>query len=82
MMSDFFPIIRGNASVPSGQNRRFNNFAPLNKGLANAQPDYYNDSHPLELDSRVRSDLEPYIVPSKRQHAPSTPELLHGGEGA
>jgi hypothetical protein len=81
MMSNVFPIIKGNAAIPSGQNRLFKNFAPLNKGLADAKPDYYNGSRPVELDSRVRSDLGPYIVPSKRQHAPLLPNFFMEAKG-
>ena len=81
VMSDVFPIISGNASVWSAQNRPFNNFAPLHEGLANAKPDYYNGSRPVELDSRVRGTLGPYIVPSKQQHAPLLPNFFMEAKG-
>ncbi|KAF2228941.1 hypothetical protein EV356DRAFT_571524 [Viridothelium virens] len=56
VMRDVIPIIRGNTSVPAGGNRLFTNLEPLAFGIATAKPDYYNGSHPSELDSRVRPD--------------------------
>jgi len=76
VMSTVFPIIRGNAPIPSGENRLFNNLAPLNSDLAAAKPDYYNGTRPTEIDPRVRKDLKPYIVPSKREHAPLLPNFF------
>ncbi|KAK3081884.1 hypothetical protein LTS18_013756 [Coniosporium uncinatum] len=70
VMSTVFPLIRGNAAIPSGENRLFNNLAPLSSDLAAAKPDYYNGTRPTEIDPRVRRDLKSFIVPSKREHAP------------
>ncbi|KAK3064128.1 hypothetical protein LTS18_009879 [Coniosporium uncinatum] len=70
VMSMVFPLIRGNAAIPSGENRLFNNLVPLSSDLAAAKPDYYNGTRPTEVDPRVREDLKTYIVPSKREHAP------------
>jgi hypothetical protein len=75
VMSNIFLIIRGNAAVPSGQNRRFSNFKPLTKGIADAQPDYFNGSRPEEVDFRFRTDLRGYIVPSKRRQTPLIPNF-------
>jgi len=76
VMSTLFPLIRGNAVIPSGENRLFNNLAPLSSDLAAAKPDYYNGTRPTEIDPRVRTDLKPFIVPSKREHAPVLPNFF------
>jgi hypothetical protein len=61
--SKVFPIIEGNTNIPSGQDEVFNHVQPLASGISNAKPDYYYGSRPTELDSRVRRDLAPYIIP-------------------
>ncbi|KAK3077018.1 hypothetical protein LTS18_011421 [Coniosporium uncinatum] len=81
VMSTVFPIIRGNASIPSGENRLFNDSAPLNSDLAAAKRDYYNGTGPRKVDPRVREDLKPFIVPSKREHAPLLPNFFMEAKG-
>ncbi|KAK3078889.1 hypothetical protein LTS18_006358, partial [Coniosporium uncinatum] len=76
VMSTVFPLIRGNAAIPSGENRLFNNLVPLSSDLAAAKPDYYNGTRPTEVDPRVREDLKTYIVPSKREHTPLLPNFV------
>jgi hypothetical protein len=85
VMTNVFPIIRGNADILSGQARLFNNFEPLSEGVAKAKPNYYNGSRPVELDLHVRRDLGPYIVPSTQQHTPVLPNFfmeVNGHDGS
>ncbi|KAL9077322.1 MAG: hypothetical protein Q9157_003389 [Trypethelium eluteriae] len=76
VMRDVIPIIRGNTSVPAGGNRLFTNLEPLAFGIATAKPDYYNGSHPSELDSRVRREIGHYIMPSTSSHTPMLPNFF------
>lgn len=77
MKSDVIPLIAGETSTPSVHNRLFTNLATMTDGdTSAAQPDYYHGSRPAELNRRVRNDLKPYIVPSKRLNEPLLPNFF------
>jgi len=82
--SDVFPIIRGRAVIPSGQNEKFNHLTSLAGNISNAQPDYYNGSRPAQLHPDVRRDLGPYIIPCTDTSRPLLPNFfteLKGPDG-
>jgi hypothetical protein len=81
VLSNVFPIIRGNPAIPSGENRRFTNLESLASGISAAQPDYYNGSRPTEVEPRVRSDLGSYIMPSRQQQTPLLPNFFTEAKG-
>lgn len=75
--SEVIPLIAGEGSIPSVHNRLFTNLATMTDDATSAtQPDYYDGSRPTELNRRVRNDLKPYIVPSKRLHEPLLPNFF------
>jgi hypothetical protein len=75
--SEVIPLIAAETSIPSVHNRLFTNRATMTDGATSAaQPDYYDGSRPAELNRRVRNDLKPYIVPSKKLHEPLLPNFF------
>lgn len=68
-MSTIFPIIRGDAAIPSGQTLLFKNLDPLNSDFVTARLDFYDGSRPSDLDLRMRKDFGRYISPSKKVNA-------------
>ncbi|OCK78089.1 hypothetical protein K432DRAFT_418204 [Lepidopterella palustris CBS 459.81] len=82
VMGNVFPIIKGNANIPSGHNRPFGNLAPLTDGtLVDPKPDFYDGSRPIELDRHVRNELGPHIAPSRRLTAPLLPNFSMEAKG-
>ena len=76
-MRDVFPIIEGNASIPSGKNKFFNNQEPLTRyNLVDAKPDSYDGARPTQIHQRIRDDIGPYIIPLKMEHAPALPNFF------
>lgn len=69
--SNVFPLIRGRETVPYGQDHCFNHLEPLAPNISDPKPDYYNGSRPSQINSDVRNDLGPYIVPCNNQHRPA-----------
>ncbi|KAF2185822.1 hypothetical protein K469DRAFT_631719 [Zopfia rhizophila CBS 207.26] len=75
--SDVIPLIAGKSTIPSVHNRLFTNLATMTDDATSAaKPDYYDGSRPTELNQRVRKDLKPYIVPSRRLHEPLLPNFF------
>jgi hypothetical protein len=81
VMSQVFPIITGKTNIPSGYNQVFNNLEPIGDHISNAQPDYYNGSRPAEIHSKVRDDLERYIIPSSQRHRHALPNFFTEAKG-
>lgn len=77
VMSKVFPIIAGNAAIPSKENLVFGNLKHLTDGsITKAQPDFYDGSRPSDLHKDVREKLGPYIVPSTNTAAPCLPNFF------
>jgi len=77
VMSKSFPVITGDAKIPSQQNIKFGNLKDLTDGsLTNAQPDFYDGSRPAALRSQIRNELDSYIVPSTNKSAPCLPNFF------
>ena len=77
IMSTVFPVIHGNARIPSARNLVFGNLQPLTSGnFVDAKPDFFDGARPAQIDPRIRADLGPYITPSTQQHAPALPNFF------
>ncbi|EGC44217.1 conserved hypothetical protein [Histoplasma capsulatum var. duboisii H88] len=76
VMSSVFPIIRGNADIPYEEDKLFGNLERFADGIVNAMPDFYDGAHAAQLDHRVRSELNSYIVPSTQHNAPILPNFF------
>lgn len=64
-MGDVFPVIQGNACIPSAKNLIFGNLEPLIHGnLVDAKSDFYKGAHPAQIDLRIREELGSYIKPA------------------
>lgn len=82
VMTNAFPIIRGDSNIPSGINRMFGNLAPLTDGtIVDPQPDFYYGAHPQQLDPSVRTQLSSYVVPSTNPNAPIAANNFTEGKG-
>lgn len=82
VMSKAFPVITGSANIPSAENLPFGNLKDLTDGsLVKARPDFYDGSHPAEIDEPIRKDLGSYIVPSTNTAAPCLPNFFTEGKG-
>lgn len=82
VMSKAFPIIIGDADIPSQENIPFGNLKDLTDGsITKAKPDFYDGSQPAALDKRIREELGPYIVPSSNKSAPCLPNFFAEGKG-
>lgn len=72
-----FPVIQGDARIPSARNMVFGNLEPLIHGnFVDAKPDSYDGAHPAQIDRRIREVLGPYIIPSTHQQAPALPNFF------
>ncbi|TKA64436.1 hypothetical protein B0A49_10134 [Cryomyces minteri] len=81
-MSAVFPIIAGNADIPSQEDVMYTNLAPLTDGTITApMPDFYDGALPQQLDRRVRNELGQYIVPSKNFSTPALPNFFAEAKG-
>jgi hypothetical protein len=81
-MTYAFPIIRGEADIPSSTQRLFGNLAPLTDNtIVNAKPDFCYKARPEQFDSLIREELNSYIIPSTNQSAPILPNNSTEGKG-
>lgn len=72
-----FPIISGDADIPSAGELPFGNLKPLTDGtLVDAKPDFYDGACPAQIDRRIRAGLGSSIIPSTQQHAPALPNFF------
>ncbi|KAL2433920.1 hypothetical protein ABEF95_012877 [Exophiala dermatitidis] len=79
-----FPFIAGNeinhraeADLP------LKNLTPFDKGLSELKPDLYHGASASAIHPRVRTDLGPYIIPSKADTSrPAVPNFFFEGKSA
>ena len=77
VMGAVFPVIQGDACIPSARNMVFGNLEPFTQGnFVDAKPDSYDGAHPAQIDRRIREVLGPYITPSTQQQAPALPNFF------
>ena len=77
VMRKSFPIISGNANIPSAGELPFGNLKPLTDGtLVDAKPDFYDGARPAQIDRRIRAELGSYITPSTQYQAPALPNFF------
>ncbi|KAJ9656080.1 hypothetical protein H2201_008652 [Coniosporium apollinis] len=82
IMSSVLPIIAGSGDIPSQENIKYTNLAPLTDGTITApKPDFYDGVRPEQLDRRVRNELGRYIVPSKNLSTPALPNFFVEAKG-
>ncbi|KAI4160259.1 MAG: hypothetical protein LQ342_005851, partial [Letrouitia transgressa] len=82
VMSKVFPIIAGTAEIPSQENLYFGNLKDLTDGsITKAKPDFYDGSHPTELNAQIRKQLSEYIEPSTKKTVPLLPNFFAEGKG-
>lgn len=82
VMSKAFPIITGNADIPSQENLYFGNLKDLtDSSITKAKPDFYDGARPAELNKQVREQLSEYIEPSTKRNAPLLPNFFMEGKG-
>lgn len=71
-MGDIFPVIQGNAHIPSAKNIVFGNLKPLTHcNFVGAKPDSYDGARPAQMHRQIREELGSYITPSSQQQAPA-----------
>ena len=72
-----FPIISGDAEIPSAVELPFGNLEPLTDGtLVDAKPDFYDGARPAQIDRRIRIELGSSIIPSAQHQAPALPNFF------
>ncbi|KAL8765915.1 MAG: hypothetical protein Q9209_007158 [Squamulea sp. 1 TL-2023] len=72
-----FPIISGDADIPSAGELLFGNLKPLTDGtLVDAKPDFYDGARPAQIDRQIRAELGSYITPSAQHQAPALPNFF------
>lgn len=77
VMIDVFPVIQGNAQIPSAKNIVFGNLDRLTPGnLVDAKPDFYDGACPTQIHRQIRKELGSYITPSPQQQAPALPNFF------
>lgn len=77
VMSDIFPIIRGNANIPNEGNLPFTNLDSITDSVTvDAVPDLYDGTHPNDVDKDVRQALSKVIVPTNHGRAPLAPNFF------
>lgn len=82
VMSNAFRIIAGSTDIPSQQNLLFGNLEQLTDGsITQAQPDFYDGSHPADINAHIREELGSFIVPSTNTAAPCLPNFFAEGKG-
>ena len=84
VMESVVPIITGSKDKDyfSASNIEFNNLHLFDKDLSKPKPDKYYGAKPANIDTRVRRDLDKYIVPSKRKELPAAPNFFLEGKSA
>ena len=81
-MDDVFPVIKGDARIPSAKNLVFGNLEQLTHGnLVDAQPDFYDGARPAQIDLRIREELGSYIIPATQGQAPALPNFFTEAKG-
>lgn len=81
VITNVFPIIRGDTDMPYGQDQYVNHLEPLASGISTAKPDYWNGSPPAQVDARVRSDLGQYIIACNNAERPLLPNFFTEAKG-
>ncbi|CEL11364.1 hypothetical protein ASPCAL14467 [Aspergillus calidoustus] len=81
VMSTVFPIIRGSADIPFGEEKLFGNLDPLAEGIVSAKPDFYDGTLAAECEKVVRQLLGSSIIPSTQDHLPIAPNFFCEGKG-
>lgn len=82
VMATGFPVIQGNACIPSARNMAFGNLKPLTDGnLVDAKPDFYDGALPAQIDRRIRGELSASIIPSTMRQAPVLPNFFTDVKG-
>ena len=77
VMRKSFPIISGEADIPSAGELPFGNLKPLTDGtLVDAKPDFYDGARLAQIDRRIRAELGSYITPSTQHQAPALPNFF------
>lgn len=77
VMATVFPVIQGNACIPSARNMAFGNLKPLTDGdCVDAKPDFYDGALPTQIDRRIRGELSASIIPSTLRQAPVLPNFF------
>lgn len=72
-----FPVILGDADIPSAGELPFGNLKPLSDGtLVDAKPDFYDGASPAQIDRRIRAEPGSYITPSTQHQAPALPNFF------
>ncbi|KKK15850.1 hypothetical protein AOCH_005963 [Aspergillus ochraceoroseus] len=81
VMSNVFPIVRGSADIPFGEDKLFGNLEPLADGVVSAKPDFYDGSLVADCDKKIRQLLSSSIIPSTQEHLPIAPNFFCEGKG-
>ena len=82
VMGDVFPVIQGNAHIPSAKNMVFGNLEPLTHGsLVDAKPDFYDGARPAQIDLQIREELGSYVTPATQGQAPALPNFFTEAKG-
>lgn len=82
VMADVFPLIQGNARIPSAKNLVFGNLEPLTHGnFVDAKPDFYDGTRSAQINLRIREELGLYITPATQGQAPALPNLFTEAKG-
>lgn len=77
VMATAFPIITGTTNIASQKNLRFGNLKHLIDGsITKAQPDFYDESRSAEVNTQIRNELGPFIVPSTNTVASCLPNFF------
>ncbi|KAF1962348.1 hypothetical protein CC80DRAFT_462403 [Byssothecium circinans] len=76
VMTDVFPIIRGKETMPRGQNYFFNYLKPLAPNISDPKPDYFNGSHPTQINTNILKKLGEYITPCNYKQSPALPNFF------
>ena len=61
---------------------KFNNLVKFDPNITLLQPDGYYRAKPSQVDLRVRTDLDEYIVPSTSKHLPMAPNFFREDKSA
>ncbi|KAL9131050.1 MAG: hypothetical protein Q9217_000936 [Psora testacea] len=77
VMNAVFPIITATTAIPSEMNVQFETLEDLTDGsITKAQPHHYDGTRPAKLNTQIREDFAPYIVPSTNNTLPCLPNFF------
>lgn len=77
VIRDVLPMLYGNSDIPSKQNLLFTRLESItNKTTVDAKPDFYDGARLESIDTQVREDLRPYIIPTAHRTAPVAPNFF------